>query len=283
MPTSLAPALLTLFAATVALARFTVPGCWQRNCLVQNDAGTLCLQAAFNGPPKNCDDEVLSSLLDVHVQSKIGLSIAYYDEHGSFLGPAIWPVPAPLPFTVYVCISGRRSDANDRYRTLCRTALHDDDIHAAAAHNRECGIELPQQFVSDGCYTANPATSTNPLDNPALVRALFVLSGIVTVATLVIWFSKPLKNGWRYFKFVTSRYGRRIFGVTRREELMPRAFDISLYPTGNDTRRQGDPGVDMRDRVALPQPATAMYRPNVTTRRTNQRGPQVRALDDDLH
>ncbi|KZV81367.1 hypothetical protein EXIGLDRAFT_385060 [Exidia glandulosa HHB12029] len=216
MPTSLAAVLLTPGIASIALARFTTPGCWQRNCLVQNDAGALCVQAAYNGAPTTCNDKVLSRLLDVHVHSKIGLSIAYYDERGHILAPAIWPVPAPLPFPVYVCMSGRRSDANDHYRTLCRTALHDDDVYNASAYDRVCAVERPQGFVSDGCYSVNAVPSTNPLDNPALVHAVFVLGAIVTIGTLATYFRKSLKHGWRFF--VTSRYGRRFLGVTRRED-----------------------------------------------------------------
>ncbi|KZV92536.1 hypothetical protein EXIGLDRAFT_718209, partial [Exidia glandulosa HHB12029] len=255
MPKSFAPVLLALLIISNALAKFTTPGCWGRNCLVQNDAGALCLQAKNDEAPSACSDEILLRLLDVHVHSNIGLSIAYYDERGHFLGPTIWPVPAPLPFAVYVCMTGRRSDDNGRYRTLCRTALHDDDVYNASAYDRACAVERPQTFVSDGCYTV-------PHKSLFDSNALTVLGGIVTVVTVVCWFLKPLKllkGGWRYF--ATSRYGRRMLGVSRREELIPRAFDISLYPPGTVTRRQGNAGVDVRDLVTIAQPATALYRP----------------------
>ncbi|KZV92541.1 hypothetical protein EXIGLDRAFT_71417 [Exidia glandulosa HHB12029] len=267
MPVPFAAVLLTLAVASTVLARFTTPGCWQRNCLVQNDAGTLCLQAAYNGPMKKCTDAVLSLLLDVHINSKIGLSIAYYDELGSFLGPTIWPVPNPLPFTVFVCMTGRRSDTSGGHRTLCRTALHDDDIHHAAAHIRECAVELPQRFVSDGCYTASPESSAaaNSIDRPALVHALFVLGGIVTIATLVAWFRKPLKDGWQYV--VNGRYSRRILHYARREEHIVRPFDLSQYDRNLGRLGPAVPQNALRVMVS----SSSRDNSNVATRRSVQR------------
>ncbi|KZW01637.1 hypothetical protein EXIGLDRAFT_829856 [Exidia glandulosa HHB12029] len=279
---SLAVLLLTLAYSLLAPATFTVPGCWQQNCLVQNDAGTLCLRPSYNGVPNgNCNDVVLMQLLDIHVHSSAGFSVAYYDERGSILGHTIWPVPTPLPFPVFVCMSGRRNDLDNGFRTLCRTALHDNDIRNPSAHARECAMEVPQLIVSDGCYTAPPKPA-NPLDRPALIHALFVLGGMVTIATLLSWLRKPLKDGWRYF--ATSQYGRRILGYpaalgTRRENIV-RPFDLSLYPRDE---RYGNLRVRDRDAHGINPPTTAFSRENnVVTRRAFPSGLDVRITDENL-
>ncbi|KZW01634.1 hypothetical protein EXIGLDRAFT_717216 [Exidia glandulosa HHB12029] len=190
--------LFALFlSGSCTFGEFTTEACWQRNCLVKNDAGTLCLHTAYNGAIATaCDDSVLSSLLAAHINSTIGLSIAYYNEHAQFLGPTIWPVPQPLPYTIYVCMSGPRVDRDGQqgHRTLCRTALHDNDIRDADSHAHECVVESAQAFVTDGCYRSPSGsisgeavlpTATAFLDDPKITHAFFVMGGILTIGSLL--------------------------------------------------------------------------------------------------
>lgn len=199
-------ALVVAALALPALSRFTFTyrACWRRNCILHNDADTVCFDSSDNGasvPP--CADATLLALLDTHVNSSIGLSIAYYDETGYFLGPSTWSVPSPLPFPIYVCMSGRRTDVEGpAYRTICRTAMYDDDIRVADAHRRECTVPVPQDVVTDGCYNppariltlASPGSSS-VLDSPLLSHIFFVLGAVTTIAALysmVLQFRKPV-------------------------------------------------------------------------------------------
>ncbi|KZV78629.1 hypothetical protein EXIGLDRAFT_708933 [Exidia glandulosa HHB12029] len=265
MPALLVVVLLTLAVSLSTSAKFTTPGCWQRNCLVQNDAGTLCLQPAFNALSRRCNDTVLTRLLDVHIHSKVGRSTAYYKEDGSFLGSTVWPIPTtPLPYTVFVCMSGRRMDDSNAYRTLCRLALHDDDIDNALVHDRECAVEVPQDFVSDGCYTTPPASAAgNPLDKPALVHALFVLDGIVnifTIITILYCMRKPLRDGWRYI--VAGRWRRRILG---------------FLPNIHRRTHRERPHLELPEGPTVPPPASIST--IAATRRTSHRGSQAEDLE----
>lgn len=202
--------LVALLAA--AAAEFTEQGCWQRNCLVRNDAGTLCFIASANGiPSAECSDRVLARVLQTHLSSNIGLSIAYYDQRAHFLCSVTWPVPSPLPFPIYVCMSGRRADI-DGHRTVCRMALRDDDVRSPEAHDQECAVEAGQVVVTDGCYAPaafppdavdqkDTQRSTSFLDSPVLVHMFFVLSAVLTVAALV-------SAGLKYRKHVSWMLSR---------------------------------------------------------------------------
>ncbi|KZW01639.1 hypothetical protein EXIGLDRAFT_717222 [Exidia glandulosa HHB12029] len=238
---------LVLASAPVALGRFTFyyRACWRRNCVLHNDADTVCFDSSDNGadtPP--CDDATLLNLLSTHVHSPIGLSIAYYDERGAFLGPSTWSVPDPLPFPIFVCMSGRRTDVEGPlYRTICRTAMHDNDTREADAHRRECSASVPQKIVTDGCYNPSvkavqavldlPASgfssssSSSFLDNPLLNHMFFVLGAVTTIAALysmVLQFRKP----------VLSALGRVVDKLRRNHQ--PRQEDNIEAPLAIDMR-----------------------------------------------
>lgn len=201
-------AFVGLALTPVAISRFTFTyrACWRRNCILHNDADTVCFDSSDNGlstPP--CDDKVLLTLLDTHINSSVGLSIAYYDEVGNFLGPSTWSVPQPLPWPIFVCMSGRMTDVEGpAYRTICRSALHDDDIRVADAHKRECSVPDPQIVVTDGCYIPPSKARSTPssdkgsfFDNPLLNHIFFVLGAVTTVVALysmVLQFRKPVMS-----------------------------------------------------------------------------------------
>ncbi|KZW01623.1 hypothetical protein EXIGLDRAFT_691679 [Exidia glandulosa HHB12029] len=168
---------LLFLLATAVVGELTEHACWQRNCLIRNDAGTLCFVSSANGiPPTQCEDPVVVHVLEAHINSDIGLSIAYYDQRARFLGSITWPVPSPLPFQIYVCSSGRRGDVG-AYRT---------------PGGPRARVEYAQTVVADGCYipaSANPPSeqksNTSFLDSPVVVHMFFVLGGILTTASLV--------------------------------------------------------------------------------------------------
>ncbi|KAH7099499.1 hypothetical protein BKA62DRAFT_709765 [Auriculariales sp. MPI-PUGE-AT-0066] len=93
--------------------------CWKRNCVVRNDAGTICLEADSNGSAAlDCASPILQNITKVDHDSSIGRSIVYYDQAGSILGAATWPVPNPLTSPVYVCMTGTRLDDPSIQRTM---------------------------------------------------------------------------------------------------------------------------------------------------------------------
>ncbi|KZW01627.1 hypothetical protein EXIGLDRAFT_717211 [Exidia glandulosa HHB12029] len=177
-----------------ASAAFTRQACWQRNCLTRNDAGALCFVASANGQTgRPCHDDVLVGILRAHLGSNVGLSIAYYDDQAILLGASTWPIPLPATSPLFVCMSGRRTDADGAYRTLCRLAVHDDDVFSITAHARECSMDVAQQVVTDGCYnsartvngTDNSSAGKSPLDKPSVQHSFFVLSDVASVAGIV--------------------------------------------------------------------------------------------------
>ncbi|KZW01626.1 hypothetical protein EXIGLDRAFT_46382 [Exidia glandulosa HHB12029] len=144
-----------------ASAAFTRQACWQRNCLTRNDAGALCfVPSARKDPMHTCKDDILAQLLSTHVNSTFGVSIAYYNERASLVGTSSFLVANTSPLPLFVCMSGR--DAQDGApRTLCRLAVHDDDVLEVEAHTRECWIDVGQRVATDGCYTPTHVPSTS--------------------------------------------------------------------------------------------------------------------------
>ncbi|KAH7099498.1 hypothetical protein BKA62DRAFT_831728 [Auriculariales sp. MPI-PUGE-AT-0066] len=171
-----------------AALRGDIGACWSRNCIFRNDASTICMQADDNGIPlSKCADPILSALLKTHLTNDISRSIAYYDKKGRMLGAAKWRVPSPLTFPVYVCMRGQRRDDPSIDRTICRSALRDNDMRDADAHANECVVEGPSKPYADWCHRTKPAAAGKRksfFERPIPTGLLWVLGGIVTFGTI---------------------------------------------------------------------------------------------------
>ncbi|KAH7099484.1 hypothetical protein BKA62DRAFT_307625 [Auriculariales sp. MPI-PUGE-AT-0066] len=146
--------IIFLLLTQTALAAFSgePKACWQRNCIIRNDAGTICLEADYNGiAPSKCADPFLQTLIEKHHDSRAGRSISYYDDEAGLLGAATWRVPSPLGFPVFVCMMGQRVDDPSVDRTICRGAMHDDDMEDHHAHVRRvhcrAAVDSSGEFV----------------------------------------------------------------------------------------------------------------------------------------
>lgn len=186
----------------VSGAAIVTSGCWRGDCLTRNDVGAICFvpRSATVALPTSCTNDPLSNLLRIHIDSSVAFSVAYYNEYGEYLGSANWSLPLPLSIPVFLCMSGSRHDVAQSYRTVCRTALHDDDQLDASAHIQECAIDAGQNLVRDGCSNiansgfAQPREPTG-LDQPWLVHAFFVLGALVTVGAIV-GFALQIRKHW---------------------------------------------------------------------------------------
>ncbi|KZW01640.1 hypothetical protein EXIGLDRAFT_760564 [Exidia glandulosa HHB12029] len=201
MITNTALYLVCLFI-TCATANFTFPDCWEKGCVVKSGGDTWCFIPIghLDGYQLACTNNWVLRVLMTHLNSTHGSSIAYYDDQTQFLGPATWVMPTPVQFPIFVCMTGQRgaafTNATQRFRTVCRAALHDNDMGNTTAHAEECVVDLGQLARGDACSPdhglASPTASktramvpsASGLDNPVLQHVVFVLEAGLALATL---------------------------------------------------------------------------------------------------
>ena len=192
---------LPIVLLPLVLAAFTTQdkACWRRNCVVRTDAGTLCFQPQENGVYQGeCTDIFLKNLTQVHLDSNVGRSIVYYDDKTRLLGAATWPVPPSMKDPIFVCMSGRRLDYPKKYRTICRHAYGDDDMHFAAVHTTECVVDKKPRFNYDGCFNLGgnhkDDDDKNFWEQPVVGGIFWALGALVTVAAIGRWGRKAVQK-----------------------------------------------------------------------------------------
>ena len=100
------------------------------------------------------DSNSYQTLIYTHLNLPQGWSIAYYAvDNVTLLGDFTYPVPAE---GARMCLSGQALDKG--YQTYCDRVLYDNDLGNEGYDG--CVVALGQYYVSDGCYTAMPASST---------------------------------------------------------------------------------------------------------------------------
>jgi len=209
---------------SLVFAAFTThdQACWRRNCIVRTDAGTLCFEPQENGIYQGeCTDGFLKNLTGTHLDSTVGRSIVYYDDKARFLGAATWSIPPSMSDPVFVCMSGRRMDDPKKYRTICRRADGDDDMHSAAVHAVECVVDKKPRLNNDGCFNLGGKHADNDDKNfweqPVVGGVFWALGSLLTVAAIGRWGRKAIQRVQdsfprlvellvRGFDFVTSHW-----------------------------------------------------------------------------
>jgi hypothetical protein len=136
----------------------------------------------------------MASLLDRHLHSTVGQSIAYYDHQGLYLGGATFRT-SHIISPVYVCMSGQRIDDPRLYRTICRVSVGDDDMRAEPVYVRQCTVGRAPQVVLDGCYPfLKKFDEREPpfYEKHPVAAAFFVLAAVGTLMTILASCVKPL-------------------------------------------------------------------------------------------
>jgi hypothetical protein len=257
-----------LFLLTSTLAAFTHTDYWLGSYIRQNPTGTWCFYPGSTGlPPTKCQDEFLSALLQHHLESTVGHSIAYYNDKGIYLGVAILDLKPPLLHLVFVCMSGQLIDSPDEFRTMCRTVIGNDDMPQTKGYERECTVPRAPRIVHDGCYkppinTSGPNSYTKSdkkhfWEIPWVEGTIWVLAAIVTVATPIVWVTGACNPccGRRPFRNRTFRQRR----LNLSQDLLPLApvrttmiqCVLPLFP--------GQPRIDRT--LGLPLGYTAAHSP----------------------
>ena len=94
------------------------------------------------------------TLIYTHLNLPQGWSIAYYALNNvTLLGDFTYPVPTT---GARICLSGQALDKS--YQTYCQVVYYNNDI--VDNPSDWCVVALGQSYVSDGCYTAMPASGT---------------------------------------------------------------------------------------------------------------------------
>ena len=176
---------------------------WSGNSVQPNQAGTFCYFPAANQTNAtfcsggHSEDTSFQPVLNIHLHLSKGWSIAYYSANNALLGNQSYPVIANTG-TVQ-CLSGMAGDGT--YQTMCMGVDYDNNIAEAGSY---CQVKLGQTYVSDGCYSAMPnstsstasqpastsSTSTNPSSTP------FVTNPIGTIVVPVVLGVMSLLGGW---------------------------------------------------------------------------------------
>ena len=174
---------------------------WSGNSVQPNEAGTFCYFPAANQTNAtfcsggHSQDTSFQPVLNIHLHLSKGWSIAYYSSKNALLGNQNYSVIANTG-TVQ-CLSGEAGDGT--YQTMCMGIDYDNNIAEAGPY---CQVELGQNYVSDGCYTAMPnttstashptssSTSTNSPSTP------LVTNPIGTVVVPVVLGIVSLLGGW---------------------------------------------------------------------------------------
>ena len=125
-----------------------------------NEADTFCYKPAPNQTSAtSCSgghtaDAYFGSVLPFHLNLPQGWSIAYYTTNSTLLGNQTYPVIANTG--TLQCLSGQADDGT--YQTMCMGIDYDNNIVEPGSY---CQVKLGQTYVSDGCYTAMPNTTTS--------------------------------------------------------------------------------------------------------------------------
>jgi hypothetical protein len=139
---------------------------WSGNTVQPNEAGTFCYFPAANQTNAtfcsggHSGDTSFRPVLEIHLHLSKGWSIAYYNANNALLGNQNYSVIANTG-TVQ-CLSGQAGDGT--YQTMCMDIDYDNNIAEAGSY---CQVKLGQTYVSDGCYTAMPNTTTSSSSSTA--------------------------------------------------------------------------------------------------------------------
>ena len=154
--------LLILFVIHLVHAAFnqTTPNSvWNGNSVQPNEAGTFCYFPAANQTNAtycsggHTEETSFQPVLNIHLHLSQGWSIAYYSANNALLGRQDYPVIANTG--TLQCLSGQAGDGT--YQTLCMEIDYNNNIDEAGSY---CQVKLGQTYVSDGCYTAMPNTTS---------------------------------------------------------------------------------------------------------------------------
>ena len=133
---------------------------WAGNSVLPNHAGTFCYFPATNQTNAtycsggHSEDSSFRAVLDNHLNQTKGWSIAYYNSNNVLLGNQNYSVIANTG--TLLCLSGQAGDKT--YQTMCMHADYDNNIAEAGSY---CQVALGQNYVSDGCYSAMPNTTSS--------------------------------------------------------------------------------------------------------------------------
>lgn len=133
---------------------------WNGNYVKPNRAGTFCYVPAANQTNAtfcsggHSQSPSFQNVLEIHLNLTEGWSIAYYNSDNKPLGNQNYSV-TPNTGTIQ-CLSGQAGDKS--YQTMCMGVDSDNNIDEAGSY---CQVKAGQIYVSDGCYTAMPNTTTS--------------------------------------------------------------------------------------------------------------------------
>ena len=132
---------------------------WSGNRVQPNEAGTFCYFPAVNQviatvcSGGHSQDTSFQPVMEIHLHSSKGYSIAYYSADYALLGNQSYPVIANTG--TLLCLSGQAGDGT--YQTMCMGIDYDNNI---VEPGKFCQVRLGQTYVSDGCYSAMPNTTS---------------------------------------------------------------------------------------------------------------------------
>ena len=184
---------------------------WNRNSVQPNGAGTFCYFPAANQTNAtfclggHSEDSIFQPVLNTHLHLSEGWSIAYYDASNKLLGNQNYSVIANT--STVQCLSGQAGDGT--YQTMCMRVDYDNNIAEAGSY---CQVKLGQTYVSDGCYSAMPnttstaastsststsstSTSSSPNTNPVIVPIVIPIV-VATMGLLGTWSVAYCQNPW---------------------------------------------------------------------------------------
>lgn len=178
---------------------------WSSNSVQPNAAGTFCYFPAANQTNAtvcsggHSQDSNYQAVMNIHRHLAQGWSIAYYSIDNTLLGGKDYPVPTNV--STVECLSGQAGDAYGGYQTMCMTTEYDNNIAEAGSY---CQVAVAQYYVSDGCYTAMPnttststptsttATPTTKSPNAASSESTLIVSIVVPIGVAIL----TLVGGW---------------------------------------------------------------------------------------
>ena len=195
---------LILFVIHLVHAAFnqTTPNStWNENSVQPNEAGTFCYFPGANQTNAtycvggHSGETSFQPVLNIHLHLAQGWSIAYYSAKNALLGNQSYSVIANTG--TLQCLSGQAGDGT--YQTLCMGIDYNNNIYEAGPY---CQVKLGQTYVSDGCYTAMPNTtsttsqpsSTNSSSRPSSSSDINPAIGTIVIPIVVGIMS--LLGGW---------------------------------------------------------------------------------------
>jgi hypothetical protein len=186
--------LLVIRLVHAAFNQTTGNSTWSGNNVQPNEAGTFCYFPAANQTNAtfcsggHSESTSFQPVLNIHLHLSEGWSIAYYSANNALLGNQSYPVIANTE-TVQ-CLSGQAGDGT--YQTLCMGIDYDNNIAEAGSY---CLVKLGQTYVSDGCYSAmpnttstasQPASTSSTSTKPSSVSSTTVTNPLTFVIPIVV-------------------------------------------------------------------------------------------------